>query len=220
MILHGSLFSFWCGSGCGSEFYFDSDPATHKSDANLQPLIYRPPTAPFWASEFWLFCGYGSGFPKMMLIQYMRIRIRDSGMYSKNAHITVYYGITQRTIFTKCNRNYFKMIDWKKTYCYSILSNRRLMKEYKILHTFWSALPPLSSDLQHVAQVHEINESHQILVTALEEAFLLAALDSQFRLLVNSKPEEVDCFISKHEGLRCVSIVSEVAQHVVQPERK
>jgi hypothetical protein len=58
------------------------------------------------------------------------------------------------------------------------------------------------------------------LVTAFEEVFLLAALDSEFGLLVNSKPEEVDSFISKHEGLRCVSIVSEIAQHVVQPEIK
>jgi hypothetical protein len=58
------------------------------------------------------------------------------------------------------------------------------------------------------------------LVTAFEEAFLLAALESEFGLLVNSKPEEVDCFISKNEGLRCVSIVSEVAQHVIKPEIK
>jgi hypothetical protein len=65
-----------------------------------------------------------------------------------------------------------------------------------------------------------MNESHLILVTAVEEAFLLAALESEFGLLVNSKPEKVDCFISKHEGLRSVGIVSEVAQHIVQPEKK
>jgi hypothetical protein len=30
-------------------FHFDSDldPATHKRDANLQSLVYRPSTAPF-----------------------------------------------------------------------------------------------------------------------------------------------------------------------------
>jgi hypothetical protein len=161
----------------------------------------------------------------------MRIRIRNSGMYSKNAHITAYYGITQRTIFTKCNRNYIFQNDWQlfserkpitKKNNFLYINTFKLVTCESIQNLARFDLPPTPAVVWSLAccKVHEINESHLILVTAFEEAFLLAALDSEFGLLVNSKPEEVDCFISKHEGLRCVSIISEVAQHVVQPEIK
>ncbi len=37
-------------------------------------------------------------------------------------------------------------------------------------------------------------------------------------LLVDGEPEQVDCFVSKHERLGGVGIAGEVAQHIVQPE--
>ncbi len=74
----------------------DLDPAPHQRNANLRPMVYRPSITPFWASTplLWaspafhgsilslhiswilririrllIWCGSGSGFPKIMRIQ-------------------------------------------------------------------------------------------------------------------------------------------------------
>ncbi len=36
--------------GSGSNFHFNADPDAHQSDGNIQPLVYRPSFASFWAS--------------------------------------------------------------------------------------------------------------------------------------------------------------------------
>jgi hypothetical protein len=47
---------------------------------------------------------------------------------------------------------------------------------------------------------------------------LLGSVQPGELLLVDGEPEQVDCFVSKHERLGGVGIAGEVAQHIVQPE--
>ncbi len=42
-IFFRSSFSLFCGSGSGSIFDADPDPASHQGDANLRPLALNPP---------------------------------------------------------------------------------------------------------------------------------------------------------------------------------
>ncbi len=62
---------FYFDADLDPNFYIDSDPHLHHSDANLQPPAYRPSTAPSWAFPTQeLNCEH----PQLLAFPLMRIR--------------------------------------------------------------------------------------------------------------------------------------------------